>query len=198
MGRDEESFGLKWKFYLFICLVLFWLLFAFQSKCAYRLTHLLLSRFIGFVAFQYNRGIRHKFIKDFDLRDPPAKKMRGGADVKSKEALENNDREIDDKPDQITEMVSYSIDEFLRRHNRIPYVIARSICNEVAQRLTCYVHEYQEEDIKENAVFKMMHVDYWADMEYWLLLMKPIIMYTFVPEGVGGNPINYSSSTCPN
>lgn len=157
-----------------------------RTKWAYRITHLLLSRFVGCVAFQYNRGIRHKFIKDFDLRDPPSKKTG-----KTKEALEKeNEDDKPDKHDQMADMVSYSIDEFLRRHNKIPYVIARSVCNEVAQRLTCYVHEYQSEDIKENAVFKMIHMDYWADMEYWLLFMKPIIMYTFVPEGVGGNITN--------
>lgn len=186
MSEDKSLISLKWKFYFFITFACMWLIYALKSKWAYRVTHLLLSRFVGFVAFQYNRGIRHKFIKDFDLRDPPRK---SGDRPKNKEALGEDDRGDKDelKPDQMGEMVSFSIDEFLRRHNKIPYVIARSVCNEVAQRLTCYVHEYQSDDIKENAVFKMIHMDYWADMEYWLLLMKPIIMYSFVPEGVGGS-----------
>lgn len=205
MGQNEGGVlsGLRWKLYMLLGVIAVWLMYALKTKWAYRVSHLLMSRFVGFVAFQYNRSLRHQFLRDFDLRDPPGTAAAAGTKPPRPAAVPDDGGEQGGDElhrttawhDRMLDTVSYSMDEFLRRHNKQPYLIARSVCNEVAQRLTCYVHEYQRDDIKDNAVFKMLHMDYWADMEYWLLLMRPVLMYTFVPEGVGG-PINGGSFCC--
>lgn len=182
---EDSILNFKMKLLLASSALFAWLIYILKSKWAYRVFHLMLSRFVGAVAFQYNRGIRQKFMKEFDLREPPDALVQEGTPENRETVIDDEMNEVEN--DELTKMVDYSIDDFLKRNNRTPYVVARSVCSEVAQRLTCYVHEYQDEKIKETAVFKMIHMDYYADMEYWLLLMKPILMYTFVPEGVGGN-----------
>lgn len=187
---------------------LLWLMYALQTRWATRLYVDVFSKFVGFVAFQYNKGFRQKFIETFELHELP-KDLENLNQKEKRVVIQGN---IDESvgPDhtfglkypadhhiKMAQMVSYSIDKFLMMHKKMSYNISRSYSNEVAQRLNYYLHEYQEDVIKDNAVFKMINVDYYADMEYWLTFMKPVIMYTFVPEGVGGQLSNGSFS-CKN
>ncbi|QKI28966.1 hypothetical protein 1, partial [Emilia sonchifolia noda-like virus] len=51
---------------------------------------------------------------------------------------------------------------------------------------------YQNDPVPENAVLIFTDVDYYADMNKWLALWKPILMYTFVPEAMSANRSEYS------
>lgn len=168
MGKRRGKWYFAWQVILAIGLLIFWAFRATKTRWASRFCILVFGRFIGFIAFQYNRGFRNLFHSKFELREPPNEKIN------------HLDRKF------TSSMVNYSIDCFLDENDYSPYNISKTECNESVQRMNYYVHEFQEDNVRSNAVFKMIHVDYFADIEYWLTFMKPLLIFTFVPEGVGG------------
>lgn len=83
-----------------------------------------------------------------------------------------------------------SIDDFLYAMGRVPYSISTSARDNDGQRFFYSAKDvdlpYRNTSLRDNHVCRMIDVDYYADLEYWLSKGKPIILYTFVPESVGG------------
>jgi len=78
-----------------------------------------------------------------------------------------------------------------------PYNVSRS-GHAGGQGCRFYYHEkdlaydYVCDKPTENSCFIFCDVDYYADMNKWMKLFRPIIMYTFVPETCAGNYEEYA------
>lgn len=46
--------------------------------------------------------------------------------------------------------------------------------------------KYDNSPVKPDSIIKMVDVDYYADMSYWLSYCRPVLAYTFVPTRVAG------------
>lgn len=86
-----------------------------------------------------------------------------------------------------------SIDNFITMAGFEPYSISTSARDNVGQRLYYSAKDidlpYQNVKVSSNHVLRMIDVDYYSDVKEWLWLGRPLIIYTFVPETVGGDVI---------
>lgn len=157
-------------FIFFLC----WLIRALllRSKHARRVFMFVFGRFVGNVSFQYNRGLRHVFLEDFEMVEPPQVKPN------------YNDLKF------LDQMANYSMDKFYRKKGFIPFEVTRTQCNETFQRLKSYLREFAKYDIPKDCGIKMVNVDYKCDVEYWVTYMRPMLLFTFVPDGVAGTLSN--------
>uniref|UniRef100_A0AAU7L0R5 RNA-directed RNA polymerase n=1 Tax=Zeugodacus cucurbitae noda-like virus 2 TaxID=3159466 RepID=A0AAU7L0R5_9VIRU len=83
-----------------------------------------------------------------------------------------------------------SIDNLIYIKGFQPYSVSTSARDGEGQRLVYSAKDldlpFQNDRVTDQHVVRMIDVDYYADMEYWLWQGRPIILYTFVPEIVGG------------
>nr|QZZ63348.1 hypothetical protein [Leuven Nodavirus-like 1] len=86
--------------------------------------------------------------------------------------------------------VERSMDTFIYSMGLIPYSVSMSARDDFGQRLLYGAKDldlaYKNDRITDSHVLRMIDVDYYADMNYWLWFGRPVLIYTFVPESVGG------------
>lgn len=90
---------------------------------------------------------------------------------------------------------SRAIDEWARSLGKEVYTVSRSNRDHrLGQRLYYHTKDLAmpvtNHAIPSNSIIKMVDVDYYADMDYWLSFGKPLAIYTFVPETAGGRVLD--------
>lgn len=80
-----------------------------------------------------------------------------------------------------------------------PYSVSKSASDQIGNRFYYGIKDLgmvtRNDPVPENAALIFTDVDYYADMRHWLLLNKPIMMYTFAPSTLAGTTDEYSFRT---
>jgi hypothetical protein len=84
----------------------------------------------------------------------------------------------------------------------VPYSVSSSASDNTGNRFFYNMKDlaipYKNDLVPDNAALIFTDVDYYANMKHWLLLKRPIMMYTFVPTTLAGNTEEYSFRTIGN
>jgi len=79
------------------------------------------------------------------------------------------------------------------------YSVSKSGSDQIGNRFFYGVKDLSQvatnDPVPDNAALIFTDVDYYADMRHWLLLNKPILMYTFAPSTLAGTTDEYSFRT---
>lgn len=92
---------------------------------------------------------------------------------------------------------NWTIDQYIERTGGVPYTISMSMRDKTdGQRPYYHIRDFvmsaRDDPLIDSHIFKMVDIDYYADMEYWLSFGKPLVIYTFVPTIAGGKTVNAS------
>lgn len=90
---------------------------------------------------------------------------------------------------------SWAIDDYVLSTGCRTYTVSYGPRDDgVGQRLYYHPRDYilpaKDEPMVDGDIIKMIDVDYYADMPYWLSFGKPIVVYTFVPTTAGGKVVD--------
>jgi hypothetical protein len=130
---------------------------------------------VGFAPTPRKQLLRSRFRKfDFDVykpSNPPAKGRPHPLNCRLRDCL------------------SKSIDSFIQQSNYIPYSISMSVLEQSQNCQGSRLHYHstdlmmhrQSDPVLPNHVLKMVDVDYYADLPYWLSFMRPLVIGTFTP-----------------
>lgn len=83
-----------------------------------------------------------------------------------------------------------SIDDFIISNGYKPFSVSTSARDADGTRFVYSAKDldldYKNDKLTKNHIVRMIDVDYYADVEYWLWRGRPVILYTFAPNSVGG------------